>query len=360
MTIPAPQDWTVTAAADRVTVDDRRSATVSFNVTNVTGGPHSATLAVSSDEAAKAWFTIVEPVRLLDPGTPTAYAVRIAVPADAPAGEYSFRALAYASESAPEENPSYSVPVVLEVPAGRVAQRFRWWWLAVPAALLLIAATVVTVVVATRPAAPEAAPTTPAPTGTPSPEPPETVAVPDLSGLTEVQAVSALQQAGLTATVKHRHDPTHAGDLVQSIPPGIQVALGTSIELVVTIALTQPRVVGLKWTLLGSGQDNLVPPLPGYFVGRLDMSWTQAEPGVSSWRIVFSPCFSYPTQFGSFNLIHVEAITVNTAQLSSLRFYPDRTTTNVSVKSCTGENLFIYALDDFGVAGPYLFRYHNM
>ena len=359
MTTPVTQDWTVTAAADRVTIDDRRTATVSFNVTNITGGPHSATLAVSSDDASKEWFTIVEPVRLLDPGTPTVYAVKIAIPAEVPAGEYPFRALAYASESAPEENPTYSGPVVLEVPAGRIAQRFRWWWLAVPAALLLIAATVVTVVVATRPAAPEAGPT-PAPTVTPSPGPPETIAVPDLSGLTEQQAVTALQQAGLASTVKHRHDPAHAGDLVQSIPPGIQVALGTSIELVVTIALTQPRVIGLKWTLLGSGQDNLVPPLPGYFVGRLDLSWTQAEPGVSSWRVVFSPCFSYLTQFGPFNLIHVEAMTVTTAQLSTLRFYPDRTTSNVSVKSCTGENLFIYAVDDFGVAGPYLFRYHNM
>jgi serine/threonine-protein kinase len=66
---------------------------------------------------------------------------------------------------------------------------------------------------------------------------PETVAVPDLKGMTEPQAVAAIVQAGLAfGTATPQYDPTvPAGSIAaQSPAAGTQVARGTKVDYVLS------------------------------------------------------------------------------------------------------------------------------
>ncbi len=201
------------------------------------------------------------------------------VPADAAAAEYAFQAQAYASDSAPEENPTYSNRVLFAVATKPQRRRFQLWWLAIPAALLVIAVTTVALVLVLRP---EHQP--------PSP-PSQYVVVPDLTGLDGVAAAAALDGAGLVPSVKHRHDPANAGTVVQSIPPGTEVLRDSPVEVVITVSLTAPQ--------LTTPEPGAVAPRLPYEVmqnivwnldrtaAMVEFAWTQQESYVGSWMVVF-------------------------------------------------------------------------
>jgi hypothetical protein len=347
MTQPG-SDWVVTTSVERVDLDDQRQAKVTFSVQNMRSVTTDTTVVIITDETAKGWFTINRPTRPLDPGAVAPFEVEIAVPPDAPGGEYAFQGKAYSFNEAAEERSGISNR--LQVPAAPTPPppRFKLWWLAVPVALVLIVATVVTIVFATRPdATPAAAPTTEAPT----------VTVPDLSGLEEPEAVAALEESGLVADVKHRHDPANVGAVTQSVPAGTEVARGSSIEVVVAVILTAP-------TNLSPANGTRIPPVPhtpamaalpsnASVAVPIELTWEQAEPYVTRWLVATSH------QVCALNLgavvmsgaVYGAVETVTTPSFSAIRYF--RNPPGVSgIYSCGSEIWQVGAIDDFGNLGP--------
>lgn len=83
----------VVAANQSVTLDASRTASVNFTVTNSAVAKVSAVLrALASGAAHEGWFTLAgEATQSMEPGESIVLTVRIAVPADAAAGEASLR-----------------------------------------------------------------------------------------------------------------------------------------------------------------------------------------------------------------------------------------------------------------------------
>jgi hypothetical protein len=273
------KDWAVSAKDERLALDHQRRAGTTIAVTNLRSNPLSATLAIATDDNARPWFTITNPVRLIDPGAAESFPVTVTVPADAAPAEYAFQAQAYATDSAPEENPTYSTRIRLTVATAKQRRRFQLWWLAIPAALLVIAVTTVTLVLVLRPE------------HQPPPPPSRYVTVPDLTGLDGVAAAAALSGAGLAPTIKHRHDPANAGTVVQSIPPGTEVLRDSPVEVVITVSLTAPQPTTPE---PGAVAPRLPYEVMQNIVWNLDrtaadveFAWTQQESYVGSWMVVF-------------------------------------------------------------------------
>lgn len=348
MTQPG-SDWIVTTSVERVSLDDQRQAKVTFSVQNMRPVITDTTVVVITDETAKSWFTVTRPTRPLDPGAVAPFDVEIVVPADAPGGEYAFQGKAYSFNDAAEERPGISSRVLLEVPAVAPPRpKFKLWWLAIPAALVLIAATVVTVVVTTR--------SDPTPHASPTAEGP-TVAVPNLAGLAEPDAVAALEQAGLIPSVKHRHDPPNAGTVTQSVPAGTEVARGATIELIFAVALTAP-------TDLSPANGTRIPPVPhtpamavlpanASVAVPVELSWTQSEPYVTTWLVAISHqlCAARDGSLVATGAVYGPVETVTTPSFSTTRYFRGPQSGS-AIYSCGDEIWQVGPIDDFGNLGP--------
>jgi beta-lactam-binding protein with PASTA domain len=131
--------FTVTAAGDKVTLDDSGEAKASFTVTNTTPQAVRGHLVARPREPAKPeWLSVVgESVRDFGPNGAERVVVQLKVPTRSPAGSYSFR-LDAISEADPDEDFTEGPSVAFQVPEPPKKKPFPWWIVIVAAAVVLI------------------------------------------------------------------------------------------------------------------------------------------------------------------------------------------------------------------------------
>jgi beta-lactam-binding protein with PASTA domain len=131
--------FTVTAAGDKVTLDDSSEAKASFTVTNTTSQALRGHLVARAREPAKPeWLSVVgESVRDFGPNAAERVVVQLKVPPGSPAGSYSFR-LDAISEADPDEDFTEGPSVAFQVPEPPKKTPFPWWIVIVAAAVVLL------------------------------------------------------------------------------------------------------------------------------------------------------------------------------------------------------------------------------
>ena len=223
--------WTVTAAADRITLDADGGGEVTFTATN-SGVVQDRVMfeAVPDKGADRSWFAVGEPERVLAPSASVPYLVKISVPAGTKPGSYSIQGRAYSAsaDQPPEENSAISGRVTFEVPPATASSPPKRWWLIVAAALLVVVLGVVGLLVFGQGGEEP-----------PTPPPVAEVVMPDLVGMSIEQARAAVEAAGLTVgNVTGRVESTgRFGEVVdQSVQRGVKVPPGTTVDLVVRSA----------------------------------------------------------------------------------------------------------------------------
>lgn len=356
MTTPQGKDWAVMTAVERLAVNDQGTATTTFTVTNLQDVPSSVTAAIIADDVARGWFTVEEPVRFVEAGHSVSYVVRIATPPSAPAAEYTFQLLAYSSDKAPEENPTFSSRVVLEMPATPSRKRSLMPILLAAGVVAVVIALVITlVVVISRDDAPPASPSPPATSSA-------AVSVPNVIGETEVDSITGrITDAGLIPILKYRHSASPAGAIAQNPAPSQVVAPGTPVEVTVAVVLTEPTEGTVTIRVEPQRLPSIGADIPPRVVVNVALSWEQAETYVRAWRVVFltNVCQqggARPSMDGA--LLATQVLVVDTPQLRIVRHYTPRfwvdSGTRTLPYSCSAwaEAAHIEPLDDFGRPGP--------
>ena len=339
-------EWAVTTGTERVALDAARSADVIFTVTN--NGPVNGRAmldAVGSESTDTSWFIVEEPQRMISAGASMPYRVKITVPPGAPAGTHFLHARVYSADAAPEETSRLSNRIGFDV-AGAAAKPKPWWLIGVAALVAVVLGVVGWLVFRPGPAESEAAPPSPSPSRT-------SVPVPNLVGMQQSEASSALQQAGLTVgTVRHRHAPDQSGQVTeQSVPQGSEAGLGTTVDLVVNVSLAAPVLTS------PGGGALFVKEFPA-------LAWQPVE-GAAKYRV------RVDTEMCVFLIFAVECRYFDDPQLGSP--YGDYHTTSVIEVSATtvrpdivlkvqpdvpkaghsgNVRWQVVAVDDFGTAGP--------
>jgi hypothetical protein len=350
VTAPQEKDWAVMTAADQVTVDEKRRAQVTFTVTNLQREAASVTTTVVADDVAARWFALDQPVRYVNPGDSSQVQVRVLVPETAPAADYSFQLLAYSTDTAPEEKPTYSSRVLLRVPARPVRPR-RFKLILLIAGIAFIVASLVTtlaVVLVTR--EPEALPTA-------TPSAPEVVRVPSVHGLTDLEAISAiLSEVGLVADITYVHNLRTGGVVGQEPAPLEEVTPGSVVAVYYAVTFTPPtdlRVTATVHPALIPAQDGL----PWRMAADVEISWQQSEDHVQSWQVVFASNVCINLSYEQFIRI-TDAMVVDTTTVRVTRHFTPMQGdfSRVRVSSCPGPHEFVYVapVDGLGQAGPYL------
>jgi hypothetical protein len=275
--------WVVTAAAERIVMNEERKGETTFTVTNPSEVVDRVVFDVVPDEGAgESWFSVEEPQRVVRPGASVSYLLKVAVPKDTPPGSYTMQGRVYSADSAPEESSVLSPRVVLEVPPEPepAARRLPWWVLAAAAAALLLIVVVVVVIVATGGDEPEPV-ATPTPTPTPVFVAPGEVRMPDLIGMSERDALRTLAEAGLTARpIIYLHDPERPDSVITQVPPAdTSVPETTVVDLEVAIALEPPTITGPAVTPV------LPAANPGDPAAALTLEWSVGLAPVREWRV---------------------------------------------------------------------------
>lgn len=272
--------WVVTAASERIVMDERRMGETTFTVTNPAEVVDRVVFDAVPDEGAdESWFSVEEPQRVVRPGASVSYLLKVTVPKDTPPGSYAVQGRVYSADSAPEESSMLSPRVVLEVPPEPepAARRLPWWVLAAAAAALLLVVVVVMVIVAAGGDEPE-----PVATPTPTPPPvfvaPGEVQMPDLIGMSERDALQALAEVGLTVRpIAYLHDPERPDSVIDQSPPAdTSVPETTVVDLELAVALDPPTITGPVVTQLLPAADP--PPT---------LEWSVGLAPVREWRVEF-------------------------------------------------------------------------
>ena len=131
--------FTITAAGDRVKLDDAGEARAPFMVTNTSPQALQGQLLARPREPAKPeWFSVVgESMREFAPNAAEQVVVQLKVPRGSPPGSYSFR-LDAVSEDDPDEDFTEGPSVAFEVPEPPKKKPFPWWIVAVAAGIVLL------------------------------------------------------------------------------------------------------------------------------------------------------------------------------------------------------------------------------
>ena len=155
---PAPS-FTVTAASQKVTLDDSGTGRASFTVTNTSQQALRGRLVARPLGTAKAdWFTVPDAVRDFAPDGAQQAVVQLKVPRGATPGSYSFRLDAVAEDD-PDEDFTEGPSVAFDVKAPpKPKKKFPWWILIVVGALVLLAIIGVVIWLLVRDTGPETAP----------------------------------------------------------------------------------------------------------------------------------------------------------------------------------------------------------
>lgn len=137
-----PDAYVVTTPTTTVSLPAAgRTGQLAFTVSNIAGRPMRTRLRLVPQEPAKlAWLAIQGgDERMLALGATENFAVAVTVPADVPAGSYTFRADAVGEDS-PDEDFATGPTVSLAVPASGAKPTFPWWIVAAAVVVLAIGA----------------------------------------------------------------------------------------------------------------------------------------------------------------------------------------------------------------------------
>jgi hypothetical protein len=146
-----PNEFAITAAADRVTLDADRRGRAIFTVSNMTDRQLRARARVAPfNTEAAGWFSIGEPEREIPLSATQQFTVEISVPPSAPPGDYTFRLDVVGVEN-PDEQYAQGPGVIVGVPASLepLKKPFPWWIVAAAGATVLVII-IVAVVLLTR------------------------------------------------------------------------------------------------------------------------------------------------------------------------------------------------------------------
>jgi hypothetical protein len=128
-------NWQVSESGTTVGLDEAGRGTATITVTNPGPDEDRVVLTVSPLEgAARGWFTVEEPQRLVGGGDSVVFQVRVDVPAGTAEGTYAFQAVAYSADRDPGETSATSRRMTFEVAPSPAP--FPWW---IPAVLALLA-----------------------------------------------------------------------------------------------------------------------------------------------------------------------------------------------------------------------------
>lgn len=214
--------FTITTTTNTVQIDDRRQARVNYTVFNASGqemqgraslasvppgGPHLAWLGLGGEAERPFGVAAVEQ-----------YDVLITVPADAPAGNVTFR-LNMVGVHNPDETFCEGPTVTIVVPAPKpVAAGLPKWVIPLAAVLALLLIVALVLVLTNR-----------------------QVTIPDITTLAEAEAVATLEEAGLReGAVRGEDHPTLSqGQVIRSDPAaGTRVPKDSEVDLVLANAPT--------------------------------------------------------------------------------------------------------------------------
>jgi hypothetical protein len=120
--------FTITAASQKVTLDEAGAAQVAFTVTNTSAQTLRGRLSANPLEPAKPeWLSLVgESVRDFAASAAEQVIVQIRVPSGTPSGSYSLRLVAL-SERAIDEDFTKGPEVAFDVAGSTPKRRFPWW-----------------------------------------------------------------------------------------------------------------------------------------------------------------------------------------------------------------------------------------
>jgi beta-lactam-binding protein with PASTA domain len=227
-----PPSFTVTAAGEKVKLDDSGSARAQFTVTNTSPQARKGRLLTRPREPAKPeWFSVVgESIRDFAPNAAQQAVVELKVQPGSPPGSYSFR-LDAVSEDDPDEDFTEGPSVAFEVaPPAKPPKPFPWWILIVAGAVVLLIVIGIVVWLLVRDTGPKTKP------------------VPSVIGLSAAAAQSTLTNAGFTMKTRSTPvtDPAQNG-VVQSQNPAAGTAQPPGTEVTVTVGHMSlvPAVTGL-------------------------------------------------------------------------------------------------------------------
>lgn len=163
--------FAITTATNTVPLDNNQHGQTSFTVSNTTAQTiHSRVHIVAQPETAAAWLTLQgEAERDIAASGSQQYTIRITVPMNSPAGDYTFR-LNVADQANPDDNFGEGPTVKFTVAAPTPAKKAFPWWIVIiaVAALVVIAGTSFGISKITY-KAPTPTPTPLPPTPTPTP-----------------------------------------------------------------------------------------------------------------------------------------------------------------------------------------------
>lgn len=154
-----PSLFAISAPTNTVFLDDKRQGTAAFTVSNRSGANVRGRAKLSAkDPKVPAWLSLAdEAERDFSTGGTQQYTVKIAVPASAMPGSYTFQ-LDMVGTDNPDENFTQGDPVTFSVPVPTVAKSgFPWWIILIVLALLVVIGVVA--FLALRPPPPPAEPT---------------------------------------------------------------------------------------------------------------------------------------------------------------------------------------------------------
>ncbi len=210
--------FTVTAAAETVHLDASRHGAVSFTVTNATTGPIRGRVRVAAlNQAASPWLGISgDAERDFGPGASQQFTVLVVVPAEAPAGSYSFR-LDAVGVANPDEQYAEGPAVTFDVaaPPPVPAKPFPWLVVAAVAAVVVVVGAVVAFLLLRN------------------------VTVPSVVGQPIAQAESTLSAVGLhiEGTAEATASTTPALVLQQDPGGGTPAPRNSGVDLVVAVLM---------------------------------------------------------------------------------------------------------------------------
>jgi hypothetical protein len=208
-----PSSFAITTAVSSTPLDAGRSAQVSFTVSNTSGHPMRGRARVTGlNPVAAAWLTLTgQAEREFAASGTQQYAVRVAVPQDAPAGDYTFR-LDMVGVNNPDEDLTQGPTVTFQVPQPIEKKKpFPWWIVAVAAAVVIVAGIVLFLVLS-----------------------PKSVQVPVVVGRPQPAAQQTLEAVGLNVGPIVTIAPDNASEgivLTQQPGAGTQVPRGAAVAL---------------------------------------------------------------------------------------------------------------------------------
>jgi hypothetical protein len=166
----------ITAPVTEIALSDARTGELAFTISNATTAAiRGESVVIPGPGAVAEWFTVDRPVRTYQRSQADQVGLAVAVPADAPPGDYSFVLRTLLGGGVPEEDFDDSPSISFEIPEPPAPppppppkKPFPWWILLVIGAIVVAVIVIAGIVfVATRPGA------------TPSPTPPPQL--PDLT-----------------------------------------------------------------------------------------------------------------------------------------------------------------------------------